>query len=203
LQPGDVFRATVRLNHTGYEFPKGHRIRLSLSSNYWPIAWPSPEPVTLTLVTGAARLDLPGYTGTGAAPSSVHDEPLRIEGLRRRVLRDAGYNRRIETDMAAGTVAVTAIKDVGHWQALETGLECEGSTIERYIVRPPDPLSTEAEVSSLNAMSRGGWRVEARTRTLVRCTAEAFKLDLDLDAYEDRRRMFRKSWSVTIPRRGV
>jgi hypothetical protein len=92
LQPGDVFRATVRLNHTGYEFPKGHRIRLSLSSNYWPIAWPSPEPVTLTLVTGAARLDLPGYIGTGAAPSSVHDEPLRIEGLRRRVLRDAGYN---------------------------------------------------------------------------------------------------------------
>ena len=25
-------------------FPAGHRIRLSLSTSYWPLAWPPPEP---------------------------------------------------------------------------------------------------------------------------------------------------------------
>lgn len=35
-------RATVRMNEVAYRFPKGHRIRVSISTSYWPLAWPSP-----------------------------------------------------------------------------------------------------------------------------------------------------------------
>ena len=203
LEPGNPVRITVKLNHVGYVFPKDHRVRLSLSSNYWPIAWPSPQPVTLTLMTGSAQLNLPRYHGTGAPPSSVQYEPHQIEGLRQRVFRAGGYNRRIETDMAKGEVSVLATKDIGHWLALDTGLACEGITTERYSVRPPDPLSTEMEVVSMNAMERSSWRVESRARTLVRCTADLFILDLDLDAWDGQRRLFHKSWNFAVPRRGV
>ena len=55
----------------------------------------------------------------------------------------------------------------------------------------------------MNAMERSGWGVEMRARTLVRCTADVFQLDLDLDASENKRRLFHKSWHVTVPRRGV
>jgi hypothetical protein len=126
-----------------------------------------------------------------------------MKQLRQRLFRPGGYNRRIETDMGTGEVAVTATKDIGHWMAEDTGVTCEGVTIERYSLRPPDPLSTEVEVRSTNAMERSGWRVEMRARTLVRCTADVFQLDLDLDASENKRRLFHKSWHVTVPRRGV
>jgi hypothetical protein len=52
----------------------------------------------------------------------------------------------------------------------------------RYSLQPPDPLTTEMEVTSINALERGSWRAESRTRTLIRCTAEEFLLDLDLNA---------------------
>ena len=39
--------------------PAGHRIRIAVSTSYWPIAWPSPEAVILTLRTGNSALYLP------------------------------------------------------------------------------------------------------------------------------------------------
>ena len=42
------------MNEIGHVFPAGHRIRLAISTAYWPIVWPSPRPVRLVVHT--ARL---------------------------------------------------------------------------------------------------------------------------------------------------
>ena len=58
--PGEEVEVTVRMDSIGHRFPAGSRIRLSVSPCYWPLAWPSPEPVTLTLRHGGtAALVLP------------------------------------------------------------------------------------------------------------------------------------------------
>src|SRR4029453_10802619 len=36
LEPGRRYRVRVRLNDVAYAFPAGHRVRLALSSSYWP-----------------------------------------------------------------------------------------------------------------------------------------------------------------------
>ena len=59
LEPGKRYRVRVQLNDIAHVFPAGHRIRVAVSTSYWPIAWPSPEPVTLTLYAGASTLELP------------------------------------------------------------------------------------------------------------------------------------------------
>ena len=51
-----------------------------------------------------------------------------MKQLRQRLFPPGGYNRRIETDMGTGEVAVTATKDIGHWMAEDTGVTCEGAT---------------------------------------------------------------------------
>ncbi|MCS5645976.1 MAG: CocE/NonD family hydrolase, partial [Candidatus Marinimicrobia bacterium] len=38
--PGKVVEVMVELNHTAYVVPKGHKLRLAVSTSYWPIAWP-------------------------------------------------------------------------------------------------------------------------------------------------------------------
>ena len=50
--------------------PKGHRLRVAISSSYWPMAWPSPEATMLTLAPRRiAALDLPVLaTEEGLAP---------------------------------------------------------------------------------------------------------------------------------------
>lgn len=57
LASGKEFEATVTLDHCAYRVPKGHKLRIAVSSAYWPLLWPSPKAATLTLRAG--HLDLP------------------------------------------------------------------------------------------------------------------------------------------------
>ena len=40
LKPGKTYKAIVDLDDIAHGFPKGHRIAVSISTTYWPIAWP-------------------------------------------------------------------------------------------------------------------------------------------------------------------
>jgi len=44
---GERYRVRVQLNDAGLTFPAGHKVRLALSTAYWPMIWPSPEKATL------------------------------------------------------------------------------------------------------------------------------------------------------------
>src|SRR6185437_10328490 len=57
LTVGQRYRVQIKLNDAGSVFPAGHRVRLALSTTYWPMIWPSPEKATLLIFAGA--LDLP------------------------------------------------------------------------------------------------------------------------------------------------
>ena len=47
LIPGKRYALRVPLIDTAYAFVKGHRMRVAVSTTYWPLIWPSPQPVTL------------------------------------------------------------------------------------------------------------------------------------------------------------
>jgi uncharacterized protein len=51
----------LELHVTSWVFPRGHRIRLSVSNAMWPMIWPTPHPATATVRLGPAgtRLVLP------------------------------------------------------------------------------------------------------------------------------------------------
>jgi uncharacterized protein len=59
VQPGKKYDVEVSCYFTAHAFKKGNRIRLSISESLWPLAWPSPQPVELRLITGASKLTLP------------------------------------------------------------------------------------------------------------------------------------------------
>ena len=58
MVPGERTLVQFRMNVMGERIAAGHRIRLALSTSYWPMVWPSPEPVTLT-VFGGSVLEIP------------------------------------------------------------------------------------------------------------------------------------------------
>src|SRR4051812_34668896 len=52
LEPGARYAVRVRLDAIGQRIPAGHRLRLAISTSYWPWVWPSPEPATITVFAG-------------------------------------------------------------------------------------------------------------------------------------------------------
>ena len=59
LTPGQRYDVKVQLTEAAHVFAKGRRIRIAISSSYWPMVVPSPEAATLTLWSGESRATLP------------------------------------------------------------------------------------------------------------------------------------------------
>lgn len=60
-----------QLHYTTWTFQPGHRIRLSISNAQFPMAWPSPFPLTMTVQHSGTWLELP----LAGAPATVADLP--------------------------------------------------------------------------------------------------------------------------------
>ena len=59
LVPGKRYRIKIKLDDIAWRVPKNHKIRISISTSYFPMMWPAPEPVTLTVFSGSSVLHLP------------------------------------------------------------------------------------------------------------------------------------------------
>lgn len=52
LVPGEAIEISFKLDDIAYRIPAGHTLRVAVSSSYWPMVWPSPENVSLTIEAG-------------------------------------------------------------------------------------------------------------------------------------------------------
>ena len=55
----------IKLDDIAWRVPKGHRLRVSISTSYFPMMWPAPEPVTLTVYAGKSPAAPAGAQGRG------------------------------------------------------------------------------------------------------------------------------------------
>lgn len=72
LEPGRIYPLQIEMHVTSWVFPRGHRIRVAISNALWPMLWPTPYPMTMSLALGgtnASRLVLPVVPLHGAAPA--------------------------------------------------------------------------------------------------------------------------------------
>ncbi len=80
LVPGKLYDLSLNLHLASWVFPKGHRIRIAVSNALWPMNWPTPYPMTTSIVLGgdaASRIVLPRVPPHGpAAPRFAVPEPI-------------------------------------------------------------------------------------------------------------------------------
>jgi putative CocE/NonD family hydrolase len=72
LVPDEPYRVALKLHLATWVFPAGHRVRVAVSNALWPMNWPTPYPMTGTVLLGGAdgsRIVLPCVPLTGLAPT--------------------------------------------------------------------------------------------------------------------------------------
>jgi uncharacterized protein len=201
LEPGRTYRIRVKLNDIGQVFGVGHRIRVALSTSYWPIAWPSPESATLTVATGASVLRLP------VRARRAEDDALHVAttvagapGSRRTVSAPAASSRRVTHDHATGEVVLEVVGDGGTFTYDDVGLEVTSRSRERYSYRNDDPTSARGEIWWEYRIRRGDWYVATRTRTLLTADTTHFRTHAEVEAFEGEETVFQRTYAKTIER---
>jgi uncharacterized protein len=199
LEPGARYEVAVTLDAIGQRVPAGHRLRVAISTAYWPWAWPSPEPVTITLHAG--RLTLPTRRpGDDEQPRFGPPEwaaPLEVEtitpGRTTRSRTDDGGARELRFEWDVG----------GHRRLKGGGIEMDDTHVTTYRIVDGDPLSARVTVECSSALSRGAWRTRVHTHSEMTATAAEFVVEQRLDAYEGDERIASRSWTLRFPRDGV
>jgi len=206
LEPGRRYHVRVRLNDIAHAFLAGHRIRVALSTSYWPVAWPSPESVTLTVVTGVSVLELPVRSPDPQDRLlSPLGEPERVP-LKPNELRPMPAQRTITRDPATNETVYTVSDEGGesHQAPLALvdaiNLEVGHRILKRFRIGEADPLSARAEVVQMTQFKRGSWSIRIETDVCLSASAEVFQIQANLHAYEGDTCLFSKKWNREVPR---
>lgn len=211
LEPGRSYRVRVPLNGLAHSFPAGHRIRLSVSSSYWPLAWPSPEPAMITVTTGTSALTLPHRRPREEDRSLREFEPPEAAPEAPATHVEPGtHHWKVERDLATGVSTLEIENDQGTFVLDDTGTVVRRATTEWFSFRGNDPTSVWGETRTVRRLEREDWRTEVTTHTTLRSTADEFIVDAELDAFEledphaDPRtavkRVYSQNWHRRIPR---
>ncbi len=201
LVPGRTYLVRVPLRAAGYRFAPGHRIRLSVASNYWPVLWPSPFPGELTIHHRGSRLILPTVpTGAGSLPTpAFKTTPAGLEEVGESEGEPPVW--RILEDVIAGTLTVST-NDAGSTRLPDGTVVFAGEQLE-MTASDADPAHARMANSVRYSLDQDGHRVNIRSGGETTSTETDFRMVVRLEVDLDGEAYFQRDWDETIPRRLV
>lgn len=184
-----------------HRFKKGSRIRVALTESLWPMVWPSPRPVTLTITAGQSYLLLP--VRSPEAVESAIPIPVIHGAVERRDRADPRIlaTRVVRTGPDAdGRVSVR--KDLP--QPAQTvpgvGTIVSGGSVWTRSIREGDPNSSLWTVEWVRQLQRGDWNTKIRSTVELTSTVDEFRLKESIAAWEGSTTVFERAWDTRIKR---
>jgi putative CocE/NonD family hydrolase len=205
LVPGRVETAVIDLDDIAHRFPAGHRISVSISTVYWPIAWPSPELATVTIALGDSALELP------VRPPRAEDAALRAFDPPEAAAVDPQHD--LPADPAAPVVRRTVTRDLltgemvvdfPRWtyatEMPAIGQTHRGTGIARYRITDGDPLSARCETRYTVRIERPDGVFIHESDGSLSCDPTHFIVTMRLRVTENGTQVFARDWHERIPR---
>lgn len=200
LKPGEAAQARLTFKATGRRLPRGHRLRLALSTQHWPVIWPQPWLSQLSLESGLSFLSLPVRRTSSDALTSPFGEPLTTPPVERKSLRDGQHSRTITEDVGSGRRDIALFTDYGRTHLTESGIVTDMVGTDRFSITRGDPLSAVAVADWRYGITSGEADVTATARTELRCDAEHLILDWRVETQERGKKVHEAANVLRIPR---
>jgi putative CocE/NonD family hydrolase len=202
LAPGQWYDVDIAMDVLGQAVPAGHRLRLALSTTYWPWLWPSPKAVTMEVECGvASQLLLPVRSPTAEdGPDPGFGPPEQLAKLPVTMLRDDDAFHVIERDLLSGRVRMRINQDGDRLVRLPNGIELGDLNRDVYDIVEGDPLSASVTCSRELTWRKGAVEVAINTQSRLRSTEDAFVLLEDIVVREGAGIVFERHWHEEIPR---
>jgi uncharacterized protein len=201
LEPGKRYKMKIKMDDVAWRVPKGHKLRVSISTSYFPMMWPAPEPVKLTVYAGASTIAVPLRKKNLTEKPVVFAAPEAAEPVKQKQIKKPSNSRKTWIDKKTGHTKLAILDDFGSYELKPHGLIVSGAGRENYAIDPKDPLSAVMETHWTEVRKRGKW--EARTETYGRLTATKTHWVIwgKIEAFEGKKRLFVKEFNEEIERR--
>ncbi|MGW8875238.1 CocE/NonD family hydrolase [Streptomyces mirabilis] len=204
-KPGSTEDVVFDLTATGYAFPSGHRIRLSLSSAYWPWIWPQPGSAAgFVLDPAGSSLELP-VRARESDPRITFEEPEQSEPLgvtSAATLDEPRPERLVARDVARGEWRLEVDPRQDATRVHPDGLECTEDARDTYTIDESDPLSARTRSTRSIRLHRPElpWDARVETRSELSCDAREFITSNELICKDGNEVVFHRTWERRIPR---
>jgi hypothetical protein len=201
LEPGRRYSVRLQLDDTAVRIPKDHRLRVAISTTYWPMIWPAPHPVTLTVYTGQSHIEIPVRGRKPDDTSPEFPQPETAAGLKQKILSKPENRRQVIIDQASGVTRVEIVDDFGRYQMSEHGLTTWSCARETYSIRPDDPYSAKQEIHWTQELARGSWAVRTESYSQLTATASEWHVKSRVEAYEGNKKIMTRRLNEKIQRK--
>ena len=196
LKEGVFCSYKMLLDNCGYKIRKGHRLRLSLSNNYWPLLWPSPKNGTLQLKVCTASLHIPllrHYEHVDMTVMKHSHQASRIEK------RPSNYLR--ENSHKDGLYSLKTIDDFGLFLDERTLIAIGAKVEENFSIEENNPLSAKIKIIWEQELIRDDdWNIKTNAVTEMTSNEEYFIISLSLETYHNNKSFFKKKWDRKVKR---
>ncbi|HEY3683610.1 MAG TPA: CocE/NonD family hydrolase [Streptosporangiaceae bacterium] len=199
LEPGRRYRVRFPLHAIGYRVPAGHRLRVALSPDMWPIVWPSPAPARLSVDLAASAVHLPvrARGADGPFPFPVPEQARQFD----HVAEDDPDEGTVTRDLATGRVTSVYAGGGGYTRA-ELGAQTRYHSAERdtFAIVPGDPSSATVRSERRITLSRGDWHTRVHATAEMTCDKDDFHVVTAVTAQHGDATVFQREWRFTTPR---
>ncbi|MBW5426264.1 peptidase S15, partial [Streptomyces sp. BG9H] len=195
---------TFELTGIGHAFAPGHRIRLAVSSAYWPWIWPQADTAGFTLHPAGSSLELPVRAG-GLDPAITFEAPEQSAPLgvvHPATLDEERPERLVVRDVAKGEWRLEVDPRRGGKRVYPDGLEFTEDAVETYTIHEADPLSAHARSDWTIRLHRPelGWDTRIETHSEITCDAADFLTRDEVICREGDEVVFHHTWERRVRR---
>jgi len=202
LVPGQRYVVRVELDDIAHSFAAGHRVGVSVSTVYWPIAWPSPELAGVTVDLAASALILPVRPPDPAdAGLRAFDPPEQAEQCPVIWHETAPtHPRRVVRDLLSGRMVVDFPRWTYACEMVDISQTVTSSGHVRFVITDGDPLSAVCETEYAVTLARPDVVAGHWNKGRLWCDATHFHVEVDLRVTENGVTVFENQWRESFPR---
>ncbi|MGB5707910.1 MAG: CocE/NonD family hydrolase [Arenicellales bacterium] len=199
MTPGKTETIKFQLDECGYRFLPGHKIRLAISTAYWPMVMPPPERVTATIMSGEHTcVTLPLYRGDNRIEIPEPENKSPLPEYKCHLKPD--HQRVVETDIQHNRTHYRVFDDTGEYEIPDHGMRIRHTHEECWSIAPDDPLTSTASSIYTCYLARDNWRIRTVAESSLTCDKDNFYLEASVTAWDADQVFSKRQWDKVIKR---
>ena len=203
LKPSTFYDVTVELNEIAETVPAGCRLRLAVSSNYWPMAWPSPERATITIDPARSSLVVPVLASEKGIVNPRFAPPEKSEPAAITVKDPGAETRQLVLDIETQRMNFLINRNDGSYVIDEIGTEVSLTKRKDFSVSRDGRAAPRASVSTTVHYRRGDWDARTETQVSLTSTKTQFEMESEVRTFLNGKPFITRTFRKTFRRDGV